>query len=930
MPNQTFPYAEILKPLVESTMKAQRELFLSLVDGTYPDGISDVQLNRHFSWLALVYPQGTNRHLFDAAEGQFPLRTAYLLNRGRDDDDPTKIVKMPSAIRKCLLERRSLDVGYKGNSEEKRNASRYIQDGPTRISSLIRNAFEEVIQVKGVATYNKNFWKSAIDEKGFYLRSPLSIVYDYLTIPSAPGSRAYALLALRNFLFEEFEIVPDLNAGWPQVFTVIDIEKSRSHIWTSMRRRYLSKGEDKLPPEGRGIKKVDALIRQFLAMKGVLYLRFREVDACKDYLNAGLIRPKRVAPDKRYAFEFSKSPYLEKLPETGELVNELMGLPLPIRGAETLFRGGLKFSSRQGLVMAIHGGPGTVKTSVALALAAYVAPFEIETNFLTAEEDERDLRDRIVGLVSDDIRGLSFFPGDLRDRVGFSKIKLSDYPEGNALELLEEELGTLAKRLEETQVPSPKDIQSSRDGFLIPKPCRAIIVLDGLHDLFTGKAQAGVPSSSEKQNIPLLYQLIETLKKLKALVILTTGNEWVGDTRLDYLVDVSIELSHRSMAEYGAKPDRRLLLSKARHQLCANGTHGFQIAGVKGVRFSPQINYSLDRRSIWKMRLPNTSVIKTVLRRVTNYQNIEKFKSNQNKPKSIVRGAKFFDSNHCANIFGGSHIFLNGEGSGGKAALALKIAIAPSFSRPLESGTTLKKNEKVLIVSFLYPREYYETILDDLRKLHNVEYGIRREVSRIEVIHLYPGHLKPNDLYNKIEWELDAAELRGDPYTCVIIDGIHNVFLQFPQIEAYHLFWPQIYNSLRSRPLMTITTHTTLSISVPGVLRRTALTYRADDDRSEPLRHALVQKTDFQFEIGPYESLASGDMGNGKNETARVLSDMFVVRTLSAINQAIPKGHVVWGRETLILVEDPSIVSGNTETTPDSVPLRRRKLRVGA
>jgi hypothetical protein len=150
---------------------------------------------------------------------------------------------------------------------------------------------------------------------------------------------------------------------------------------------------------------------------------------------------------------------------------------------------------------------------------------------------------------------------------------------------------------------------------------------------------------------------------------------------------------------------------------------------------------------------------------------------------------------------------------------------------------------------------------------------------------------------------LDAAELNGDPYTCVIIDGIHNVFLQFPQIQANSLFWPQIYNALRSRPIMTITTHTTLS--VPKIVKDGPPPPLVDDGSSVPLRNALVQKTDFQIEVDP--------AGEG---TGQGLSRLFKVQVVAAIGQAIPKGYVLWSREELVFVQDPSLPCGDCDGMP--------------
>ena len=872
-PISTLVYDSILESLVKSIMRAQVELVRAWKFGINLADIPDQKLNKHFSWLIWEFPEGANRHFNDPTGNQKPLRVAGLRNQ--------------KAAPKHVSERLNSRLSpYEEEDNEINNETRnkFARDGTTRISSLIKHAFSNGLDAAELAQ----------DKVSAFSVSPLAIALEFLTVPNMPGTRAYALFSIRNFLFSQYKLIPDLygEESAHKSFTIKDVETNLSTIWTSFRPRYESKGHDKLPP-GRE-ESIAGLIRAYLAMKGVLYLYFRNNEKCVDFFSSDTLLTSKPKNSKKYDFEYSKSPYMEKIPEAAEIVNELFGLPVPLRGGSTIFRGGLKFSARQGLVVALHGGPGTGKTSLALGLCAALAPFGIETLFLTAEETKADLSVRVGSMVSDEIRRLSFFPNDVGSTIHFQKFVISHGDGESALRSLETDISLLADRLEGRD-PHDQTLLGTTDEkiFYIPKPCRLIVVLDGLHDLFatiTGTDQYKV---SHTHKISLLYSLIERFKGLKALVILTSGKEWEGNPSLDYQVDVAIRLSHHAIDEYGAKPDRHMLLSKARHQLCATGIHGIQIAGSKGVRFSPQINYQLDKRSAWKTRLPDENFIKHVLRRVASHESLKSLL--QNSAPNAWKKFRFDENGQSASIFRGSHIFLNGTGSGGKAALALKIAMAPSFppenAKNANCDETILRQEKILIVSFLYPDQYYQHILNELHRRLAIEYDkINVPKSRITVFQLYPGHLKPNDLYNRIEWELNAAELYGDPYTCIIIDGIHNVFLQFPAIENYGLFWPQLYSSLRTRPITMITTHTTLSVPVEDVNAP-----RIDDLRSEPLRHALVQKTDFQFEVNPWQS---SNPVNGDN-----LVGVFTVKTLAAIGQPLPRGHVLWSREHMILFE---------------------------
>lgn len=865
------PYHEIFHDLLASVMRAQADI-ISMLGEAPLAAIPDGHINRHFAWLATAFDEGDNRHLFDGLRGTSPLRTKDLRSRGGLSDNDSQLLRE----RKAILYTHRPD--YRGPSEG------LVQPGPTRISQLIKWSFV-FAQPQGFeareAGDDVEFAREDASDRSreVIIKSPLNVVYDYLTIPTAPASRAYALLPMRNYIFETFNAFPaDVGITEPAItFRVSEVEDALSNIWTYLRTRYESRGHHPVPPEGR--TEVGGILRHFLAARDVLRLRFTSLSEAHSYLSSCTLRPDNPP------YSFARADHLEKLPELGEIVNEWWGLPIPIRGADTLFRGGLKFSSRRGLVIGVHGGPGTGKTSLALALGAALAPFGIDTLFVTAEETAEDLQAKAENLVADEIRRLSFFPNQHDEWLQIQHLEL-----GGPTDASGDRLGVLTKSLMELAeaLKRPPGVYEQPNS--APKPCRAIVVLDGIHDLVMGATGSG----GDNESLQRLRDFITTCRELRALVILTAGEDWAGDRALDYLVDVALRLTHDSVGDFGRKPDRRLTITKARHQLCAVGTHGLQIAGVKGVRFSPQINYQLDRKALWRTRLPEMRVTKKVLALVMTQGAFERFTFYQGKRRSL-RDVQFRESAAGVRIFRGSNIFLNGEGSGGKAALALKMAISPTYDA---KGEMVLRAEKVLIVSFLYPREYYIGILRTLLARRRVEYGISTSDIRpvIEVIHLYPGNYRADQLFNRVEWELDAAELQGDPYTAVLIDGLHNVFLQFPEIENYTLFWPQLYAALRSRPVTIISTHTTFILQ--GAAEGGEV--RLDDQRSEPLRHALVQKTDFRLEIDPYVLDANDRYVRARSSST---SNVFCIRAVSAINQPIPQHELMWSRENLVLFE---------------------------
>jgi hypothetical protein len=72
----------------------------------------------------------------------------------------------------------------------------------------------------------------------------------------------------------------------------------------------------------------------------------------------------------------------------------------------------------------------------------------------------------------------------------------------------------------------------------------------------------------------------------------------------------------------------------------------------------------------------------------------------------------------------------------------------------------------------------------------------------------YAGFLDPETLVAKIGRALQQGRLEGRPYTAVMIDGIHNMLLQFPLLEKEPLLWPTLYRLLRAEEVDAISTFT--------------------------------------------------------------------------------------------------------------------------
>ena len=217
-------YSHIVASVIRSVMLAQREFVLSLVAGKSISDVPNAAVNRHFSWMALEIAEGKNRHLTEPGLNQFPLRTSALRN---PKGTPEKILSL-------LRARKAPDSGvrWKLRSSPQQtgqidmaNVDNYIRFESTRISTLVRASFSEFAQENrssltdddGLVTSSR----FAVGSKrlalrdSIMLRSALAIAYDFLTMPGLPATRAYALVSLRNFIFNVCGAVPDISTGWP-------------------------------------------------------------------------------------------------------------------------------------------------------------------------------------------------------------------------------------------------------------------------------------------------------------------------------------------------------------------------------------------------------------------------------------------------------------------------------------------------------------------------------------------------------------------------------------------------------------------------------------------------------------------------------------------------------------------------------------------
>ncbi len=707
-------------------------------------------------------------------------------------------------------------------------------------------------------------------QRGYVLiPSPIFVATEAMTVPEDVHTRAYAILAFRLLLSRRFNVWPSVSfsdAELPRQSTKLTEAEVVDEIRSI--RTFLEHRDNR----SAMASPVKQFVSHFVAGKGVLYLRLKAGAAAR-FLRArefsipvGQTRP-RVAPP-----EFRLSKRYRELPEAATFINEMLGVPVALRGTDIILFNGLKPSADHSLLIEVSGGAGTGKTSLSLALAAALAPIDTYTLYLTFEEDEQDLRAKLAVQSQPRLRKLSF--NSKKDSRWFSAVRVP----GLDLQRFEKRvLEELASKLKEVSEARRKSLSKAQ--FVPPIPLMVVIdsisaipihnevesrpmarpityaqestvggVADHAITQDTGGKAALVASLARPTSAQLRQRLmtfVEKCRALCALVVLVSSTKSEVSESLDYLVDVALTLRVKDGEDHSSKPLRLITLSKSRHQMARHGTHVFHLSGESGFRFAPQLPSQIDAQHalahmLWDRRtkIETLNVFRSEMGHAYHYREILTLP---------IR----------------SHILIYGRGSTGKAGLALKCALSPRITSDMYDAEL--SSPRVLVVSFLYPEAYYEElrrrilvrIVRERDALTNFGFNKKSaetfaaSAPKLGVLQFAPGFLSGEDLYSKLVRALEGAHLQGKPYTDVIIDGLHNLALQFPGARDTDVLWPIVYGTLARANVTTITTFTALEIQGQ---RNSAEAASPEDSLFRlrthlPLMHALVQASDYVIEV---------------------------------------------------------------------------------
>lgn len=741
---------------------------------------------------------------------------------------------------------------FKDEGIQKPGINRHLYNG------LLKSHQEDGIYsrlVKLTLEAYKNSQRIRTDPKsqGRVLPSPLYILYYALIIPEEPQSAAYALAICRGMLFKMIGCHPehpDLEYfNTLESFNEYDIH---SAMYSFRRNVKIQAGW----PRDDDKSRINWIVGHTLSMKGITHLWFNGeknlLEFCSLPSNQTEIDFVNKFSDPNYKFKISY--FQTDLPDSGEIVNILFGIPVPIRGADILFYGGIKKTSDSNLIISLSGEPGVGKTSIALSLAALFYPFNTTTVYISLEENPKDLRKRLFTLIPDYFKEVEFNPE--KNKAFQKKInseewfRVHQFNVNYKIEEFTQVLESLNNKIEYNSLNPDNSV---------PAICPLYVVIDNINELIEGYQES-------EDYFSKLEEFIKTCRRLKAIVILISAGDVPKKVKLEYLIDIAMRVKYSDTEKIDEKPVRVLQLTKTRHQASRAGSHVFHLSGPSGFRISPQIPSQMDRREKLRQVIPDEANLIHALNFIEREDTLKRIFVE--KIVNDIEGEKPFLS-----IYPNTQILIHGYGSSGKAGLALKILLTPIISSSiglaeLEKELNQKRNDqktltfgefkhrrKILVISFLYSEEYYkELVVKEITpRLTKLYHGLKKPIINIHTF--YPGYLQPEDMINKITRLLDDGNLEGEPYTGVLLDGMHNVFLQFKKIQENDMVWPLLYSILSRYSLTIVSTFTNFSLNdkliEDDVNDRNMMVAQSIPDHilmqqgQTPFMHTLVKASDY-------------------------------------------------------------------------------------
>jgi len=154
--------------------------------------------------------------------------------------------------------------------------------------------------------------------------------------------------------------------------------------------------------------------------------------------------------------------------------------------------------------------------------------------------------------------------------------------------------------------------------------------------------------------------------------------------------------------------------------------------------------------------------------------------------------------------------------------------------------------------------------------------------------------LSPEDFINKVTRKLDAAILEGEPFSGILLDGMHNVFLQFKILQERDMVWPLLYSILSRYNLTVVTTFTNFSFNNSLTENSLSPDYLYLQKGQTPFLHVVVKATDHYFLLEETSVKLSREDDN--------IEKRYLIKPVMSIKQEIkPKTFLMWDKHKALI-----------------------------
>ena len=515
-------------------------------------------------------------------------------------------------------------------------------------------------------------------------------------------------------------------------------------------------------------------------------------------------------------------------------IDEVTGGLMPTVASEQGFQPG-------GVITLLAGPPGSGKTTLAMSLAARMAEIGTEVVYLSAEESIASLTTKRMAVVEPNKLLTALWP-DANIPTLAPKFKIE--PQGT-FKSLHELVDAIAGELSAPRISASLPGQGTV-GF--PQA----VIIDSITVLLS-HAENDAPRLHHVGR-QALAGLLNRLRDVGVCVILIGETLHMHDSDVAYLVD-NVFLLDVDQEQGDKHPLRVFRVEKTRLQVSYRGRHVFHISRSDGPVVSPSLH------AVLRICGDNDPRNNERPARIVMWAKGVQAENRQQMLPGLETTDRFGDT---ITLRSPSHVLVYGWGTTGKARLAMSIAFEPqipqSFVREyvLERSAAEDRRERpesdarwllhtrVLVVSFLYDRDYYYRIAREmLRTRYRSSAGLEEVETYVTVEDLYPGYLDPETLVNRLRKRIASARLEGRPYTTVVVDGLHNMLLQFPLLANDPLLWPSVFRVLRSEGVSAVSTFTFFQVAMqPEQVFQTART-DIPSAAEQMFHHLLVSNCDY-------------------------------------------------------------------------------------